>query len=107
MSRLAPRGDRTRRDLRLERLERLPTVEDRTPQRRVPAGVSIRLALREFTAFDEVWPAISLVPVSLKLSVADWSVSWLRDGWLTMPGTGTMGPIFVVLGLEGTGRREN
>lgn len=31
-----------------------------------------------------------------------------RPGLLgRMPGTGTMGPIFVVLGLEGTGRREN
>src|SRR6478736_6103821 len=38
---------------------------------------------------DRVWPAIRLVPVSVMLSLADWSVSWLRAGWLTMPGTGT------------------
>src|SRR5215212_907746 len=33
---------------------------------------------------DRVWPAIRLVPVSAMLSLADWSVSWLRAGWLTM-----------------------
>ena len=32
---------------------------------------------------------MKLVPVSVMLSFADWSVSWLRVGWLTMPGTGT------------------
>src|SRR5438552_19037924 len=38
---------------------------------------------------DRVWPAMRPVPVSAMLSFADWSVSSLRAGWLTMPGTGT------------------
>src|SRR6187551_1681223 len=38
---------------------------------------------------DSVRPAVKLVPVSVIESFADWSVSWLREGWLGTPGTGT------------------
>src|SRR6187549_939083 len=50
----AGRGDLAGRDLRLQRLERLPAAEDRRPERPGPAGVARLDAVRQGPTFEEV-----------------------------------------------------